>query len=798
MKDFFVEDILEKFEDYTQPVDQGPSFMNQEPRNMYVAGGVIKAAKKFLTQTPKPKPSILKREAVPLNLTQINEISKNKEFEQAWKNYKISIRKVGRRKYSKEQFFEMWARENMAQGGRIGFAENPLKNFDRKTRKLDKGVTKISSERVSSKIMKHIYKDKATGKEIEVFKVKITDQPSNKGGNMKAGKGGNYKTLLSKEFSTLEEAIGSRDDYYKDNPGKRVVDPTKKSDAKKKRRENEKLAGGDERFKQGNKEIQKGHSTNIEGKNKIKPKNIIYTPTEINSKMGGKAGAVDTQNPSSLDSLDLKQRNSEAKIEEIKKSKLPESEKKRLLDIEDKKLTKYVAQSDGFKTSVLSDGSEFGTSFRSLQSQDMFDEFPDMTEKQVKEFVGEYFTQKGDLKPKYANAKNLPQSVKDNIVKAYTFNENVKNAQANAKKSKFINRMMDFCPNKLAGGGSPGACSLKEAKAGMKKQIDLAKKASKDGKIPKKFGKLRSFMTSVLGVFDAPIELLLVLPEITAGNTDAAIQNSTLGWFTDKGEFNLEKLKDSNFEAYQFLKDKQARKEYTEAEETLDSLQPFLDKAQKEGTLNQVNPEILEQYRNANNKRESIIDEYQEYGYSSDDPTQSPLTGKVATQNYLKDKVKTDWQKRQDKLKKQSDADYEASGLVFDKDPNQKQLQYEDVYKAPTDLKSFIEQKGELGKDTMLQYGVRDEANRTGVGDIFDNYIQGADNKDERDLYSELPIEYANQLAALEKEELNQGLKSKGNFMTRAFRNLLESQQMDTDQLYAKGGLANLMKKYYD
>ena len=261
MKDFFVEDILEKFEDYTQPVNQGPSSMDQEPRNMYVAGGVIKAAKKFLTKTPepkpKPKPSILRREAVPLNLTQISEISKNKEFEQAWKNYKISIRKVGRRKYSKDQFFEIWARENMAQGGRIGFAENPLKNFDRKTRKLDVGVAKMGSERVSSKIMKHIYKDKATGKEIEVFKVKITDQPSNKGGNMKAGKGGNYKTLLSKEFSTLEEAIGSRDDYYKDNPGKRVVDPTKKSDAKKKRRENEKLAGGDERFKQGKTQFKK-------------------------------------------------------------------------------------------------------------------------------------------------------------------------------------------------------------------------------------------------------------------------------------------------------------------------------------------------------------------------------------------------------------------------------------------------------------------------------------------------------------------------------------------------------------
>ena len=120
MKDFFVEDILEKFEDYTQPVDQGP-------RNMYVAGGVIKAAKKLLTKTPepKPKPSILRREAIPLNLTQVSEISKNKEFEQAWKNYKISIRKVGRRKYSKDQFFEIWARENMAQGGQAGQLVQP-------------------------------------------------------------------------------------------------------------------------------------------------------------------------------------------------------------------------------------------------------------------------------------------------------------------------------------------------------------------------------------------------------------------------------------------------------------------------------------------------------------------------------------------------------------------------------------------------------------------------------------------------------------------------------------------------
>ena len=174
MKDFFVEDILEKFENYTQPVDQGPSFMpvDQEPRNMYVGGGVIKAAKKFLTKTPEPKPttvkpSILRREAVPLNLTQVNEISKNKEFEQAWKNYKISIRKVGRRKFNKDQFFEIWARENMAQGGRIGqlvqpnddgsrpgYSGNPLKKYKMNSNGRRLGVEKMGTvPEPSSKII---------------------------------------------------------------------------------------------------------------------------------------------------------------------------------------------------------------------------------------------------------------------------------------------------------------------------------------------------------------------------------------------------------------------------------------------------------------------------------------------------------------------------------------------------------------------------------------------------------------------------------------------------------------------
>ena len=395
--------------------------------------------------------------------------------------------------------------------------------------------------------------------------------------------------------------------------------------------------------------------------------------------------------------------------------------------------------------------------------------------------------------------------------------KNVENITKNLPKiekqiNKFAQRMMSFCPVgskrvKRAGGGGAGpTCSMEEAQAGLKKQVDAAAKASKNGKIPKRFGKLRSFLTFAFGIADVPIETLLALPRITAGNYEAAVDGSLGSFLPEKvskfiwgvdnsGAFDLEKLKDTDPKAYQYLKDKQAQEEYTEAIATMDELYPFLDKAQAEGTLDKVNPEVLEQYRNAKKKSESIIDEYEEYGYV-EESSDTPLTGKLAFQKYLRDKVKSDFERRQDKIQTRADKDYEQSGLVFDKDPNKKEIKYEDRYTAPTDLKSFIDQKGELGKKSnFLEYSVRDEADRIGESNIFDNYIQGADNKDERDLYSELPIEYANQLAALEKEELNQGLKSKGKFNTRSFKDFLESQQIDTDELYAQGGLASLKRK---
>ena len=700
---------------------------------------------------------------------------------------------------------------NTVDGSRPGYSGNPLKKYKMTSSGRRLGVTVQSFVPVSSKIKKYIYKDDVTGELITVFKVKITDQPSNKGGTMKAGESGNYKTLLvgpdKTEFTTLGEAESARTEYYKKNPGKRIKDLNKDKISKDNRRSDIKKNEGVESYKTGDGDVVKGHSSNIKGKNKIQPDNLIYTNKDINALMANTKGEVDKVNPTPYDSLDFKQREAETEIERIKKSKLPPAEKKRLLAIQDNKLVEYVGMSDGYKTAVLSDGTTYGTSFRSLQSMDPFNEFPGMSEKEVKEFVGEYFTQDrmkndkleyGTLKPKYAKLSKkemqaLPQSVKDNIVKAYTFNENVKLAKVNAGKaaSKFKIRMMDFCEGGMAGGGVAGVCSMKEARAGLKKQIAAATKASKNGKIPKRFGKLRNFATNVFGLLDIPIEALLVLPEITAGNTEAAINNTTLGWF-GYGKFDVEKVKEVSPQAYQYLKDSQATEEYTAAADTVERFDAFFAQAKKDGTLDKIDPAIVEQYENAKLKMNSIVNEYQNYGYTDDDPTKTPVTGKVATQNYLRNKVKSDWEKRQEKKRNQSEADYEASGLEFDKDPNKKVLQYEDVYKAPTDLKSFIDQKGELGKDTMLQYGVRKEAERVGKPGIFDNFVLGMDTeyaggKDIEDLYSDLPIEYASQLASLEKEDLEQGLAA--------------IQQKEDDEFIsltggaAEGGIMNLRRK---
>ena len=321
-------------------------------------------------------------------------------------------------------------------GDRTGFAEIDI--GDRKTRSVNTGVTKIGKPvTVSENVKKITYLDKATNKKITIYKALILDRPADIGGKMTAGIGGDYKNaLLKDEFRTLEEAQDAVTNYRKKNPKNIPLrDPEKVYITKDKRISAIKAGEGVESYKAATSGscIQKGHATNIWNPDaKIKPKDIIYTPTDINQAMAGNTSA------SKAVDLDYKIEVAENKINEIKKSNMSKAKKKIELGKLDDKLMKYVDLSDGYKTVTLSNNKSYGEVFQKSSSMDMFDEFSKMSEKDTKAYVRKYFTESGKLKPEWTKGK-ISNIDKEGIKKSYVFLENVKNAQNNAiRKAKYL------------------------------------------------------------------------------------------------------------------------------------------------------------------------------------------------------------------------------------------------------------------------------------------------------------------------------------------------------------------------
>ena len=281
------------------------------------------------------------------------------------------------------------------------------------------------------------FKNKETGEIIRKYNVRVRVQDKNV---QKIGTTADkYKNIDS-----LDKAIKLRDDFRKANPKNiKPLDKEKQKITKDTRRADIKTRGGVEDFlvaEEGS-GVQKGHAQNIKNPDvKIKPSNIIYTPTAINEAMAGKGDVKE------LD-LDFKIREAEDKIKKIKNSRASAKAKKKLLAEQDTLLKKYVAQSDGFKTVTLSDGNVYGEVFQKTKSMDMFDVFPNMTEKETKTFVRQYITEKGDLKPFYkrkVKEGTLSDVDKANIQKSKIFLENVELAKQNAKRlGKIKNTIKD-------------------------------------------------------------------------------------------------------------------------------------------------------------------------------------------------------------------------------------------------------------------------------------------------------------------------------------------------------------------
>jgi len=351
----------------------------------------------------------------------------------------------------------------MADGGRIGFkkgerADLELENLTRMQNAKEKGVKTRNASGFKAlpgydNITYTDFRNKETGEVFRKYNVRVRVQDKNV---LKIGTTDDkYKNIDS-----LDEALKLRDEFRLDNPKNiKPLDPEKEKITKAARRDFIKAQEGDEAFlraKEGD-SFQKGHAGNIENPDlKIKPKDIIYTPTEVNVGMAGQEGTKGAKE--TFTDLDFKIRAAENEIKKIKRSKKSLPEKKRLLAIQDKLLTDYHFQSGGFKTPTLSDGTVFGESTRKAMSMDQMDLFPDMTEKETKKFVRQYITEKGTLKPFYqrlVNSGEISEIDKENIRKSKLFLENVELAKQNVKNFDVaaMKRLAAIgCPGKAMGG----------------------------------------------------------------------------------------------------------------------------------------------------------------------------------------------------------------------------------------------------------------------------------------------------------------------------------------------------------
>ena len=111
--------------------------------------------------------------------------------------------------------------------------------------------------------------------------------------------------------------------------------------------------------------------------------------------------------------------------------------------------------------------------------------------------------------------------------------------QAGEITQKKANILSAFCNSKrkglkLAGSVDGLTCSMEEIQTNMQKQIDEAAKVSKNGKIPKKFGKLKAFAGSFFGDVAIPLEYMFAAPYLAAGDIEGAKTGSLLELFSSR------------------------------------------------------------------------------------------------------------------------------------------------------------------------------------------------------------------------------------------------------------------------
>jgi hypothetical protein len=283
---------------------------------------------------------------------------------------------------------------------------------------------------------------------------------------------------------------------------------------------------------------------------------------------------------------------------------------------------------------------------------------------------------------------------------------------------------------------------------------DELKLAKKSGNVAKfsKFGKLARGAGYLVGWVDIPIELAFALPHLLAGNVQDAKAATTAGLFGYGGKKLAQIDQEKNPEAYKYFKHVQDINDWMDAfnqQQNAESKwgnvgEEYLEKYKKEGDPSGVMDRIVAQYDEAVAIQKEIGENYQGYvNEEGEEDLRLIDLGKEEGKKYLRETVKKDWEKGMDIDITMPDA--LPGGVHFNVAPFK-----EDKI---TSLEQQIKQKGESFYGGFMKPGVGAAAERLGAPDLYDDWYDAFYGKDPREAYSDLPLDWASQLAALEKKE---------------------------------------------
>ena len=328
---------------------------------------------------------------------------------------------------------------------------------------------------------------------------------------------------------------------------------------------------------------------------------------------------------------------------------------------------------------------------------------------------------------------------------------------------------------KLQGGGGLNTCIRGVIEAEQKS-------AMKGNKISKaKFGKFGKFARTAgwfLGAWDVPIELAFALPHMLQGDREAAKRATTLG-LVGWGEKKLDEIKADSPEAYKYAKHVKDNNDWVDAWFSEQDADQNLEVLKNVPERSQTEKRAL--YTNQKNTAINTMAQIQEgyVGYVDEEgrfDRMGGTKGKISLQDYLRENVK-----------KKADAGFQIDiDLPFYQKKNVAGIAPFKGGQPITNVKQYIEQKNE----PYWKSGLEHAAYEAGVPDLFDTFMQGADNKDPRDLYSELPLKYASQLGKMEAEETRRLLARK-----KAKEEADEAaERYGPYTRFAEGGIMNLKK----